>query len=218
MMKKLTLSLLLGAMAVSSVHAEILETAAGVQIGKTVKQAVAFHGARPTAQRSGSAQAAVPVLTAAKGTLTFTAQPLNNETVTLGSTTYTFKTTLSTGPAVANEVLRGADVAASIANLIGAINAASSGGQAAGTTYGTGTTANASATAAAGTGSSLVVAASTAGTSGNGVVSTETSSVGSWGGSTLSGGIAAATTAELSTLLNELRAAMVAKGLIKGGP
>lgn len=198
--------------------AEILETAAGMRVSKSPTQKLGFHGATPTVQRSGSAQAALPVLTAATGLLTFTAQPANNETVTIGATTYTFKTTLSTGPTVANEILRGADAAASVANLIGAINAASSGGQSAGTTYGTGTTANASVTAAAGAGTSVALTAKTAGVAGNSVATTETSTVGSFANATLTGGVDAATIAQITVLVNELRAASVQKGLIKGGP
>lgn len=67
-------------------------------------------------------------------------QPANNDTIQIGLTgflqTYTFKTSLT---GAANEVKIGADVSATAANLKAAINAASGSG----TTYGTGTTANA---------------------------------------------------------------------------
>lgn len=75
------------------------------------------------------------------GRLTFSAVANNNDTVTIGATTYTFKTTLSVGPAVANEVLRGASAATSAINLIRAINLSGT----AATDYGTGTALNASA-------------------------------------------------------------------------
>lgn len=208
------LALLAVAAAPAFASTQIRDTAAGYQLGTTATQPVGFHGASPTAQRAGSAQAALPVLTAATGTLTFTAQPLADETVTLGATTYTFKATLSTGPAVANEVLLGENLAAAKANLISAVNA--SAGE--GTTYGTGTTANASVTAAAGTTSTIVFTAKTSGVAGNSVASTETSTVASFGGATLAGGVDAATIAQITTLVNELRAAEVEKGLIKGAP
>lgn len=82
--------------------------------------------------------------TKSTGTLTQLANPANNETAVVGAKTYTFKTVLT---GAANEVLIGADCAASIANLIAAINGAAG----AGTTYGTGTTANAQAVALVGT-------------------------------------------------------------------
>jgi len=119
---------------------------------------------------------------AATGLLTFTAEPLNNETVVIGATTYTFKTTLT---GAANEVLRGASAATSCANLIAAVTA----GAGIGTTYGTGTTANATATASAGAGTTVVVTALTAGVAGNSIVTTETSTVGSFAAATLLGGL-----------------------------
>lgn len=80
--------------------------------------------------------------TKAGGTLTFASQPANNETVIIGlvgfTRTYTFKTTLSVGPAVVNEVLRGADKFESARNLANAINDDTGEG----TRYATGTTIN----------------------------------------------------------------------------
>lgn len=73
---------------------------------------------------------------AASQTVTFsTAAPANNDTVTVNGRVYTFKTALSTGPAVAYEVLAGADITAAAANLVRAIN--DTGVEA--TNYGTGT-------------------------------------------------------------------------------
>lgn len=120
-------------------------------------------------------------LVSAAGVLTCTANPSNAQTVTLGATTYTFNTVLG----AANSVLIGASLAASLANLVNAINA----GPGSGTTYGTGTTQNASALASVGPASNQVTAtAITPGTSGNSIVSTETLAAGSWTGATLSGG------------------------------
>lgn len=64
-------------------------------------------------------------LASALGTLTFAANNANNETVTIGSTVYTYKTTLT---GAANEILIGADLTASRNNLVAAINATGTGG------------------------------------------------------------------------------------------
>lgn len=70
---------------------------------------------------------------AATGTITSNGTNVsNNDTVTVGATTYTFKTTLT--PA-AGEVLRGATAAASLQNLVDAINGTPGLGN---VTYGTG--------------------------------------------------------------------------------
>ncbi len=70
----------------------------------------------------------------ATGVLTFTGQPNDTETVVIGSTTYTFNTSLGG----ANSVLIGGSTLASMRNLANAVN----GGDGAGTVYGLGTTAN----------------------------------------------------------------------------
>jgi hypothetical protein len=70
----------------------------------------------------------------AEGYIDFAGNVSNNDTVTVGDVTYTFKTAL-TSPAVAGEVLIGADATESAENLIAAIN----GEEGAGTTYSTGT-------------------------------------------------------------------------------
>jgi hypothetical protein len=75
------------------------------------------------------------VMKASQGTVTFSGNPSNNDTVTLGSRVYTYKTALT---GAADEILIGANVTAHAANLKAAVN-----GQAgAGTTYGTGTVAH----------------------------------------------------------------------------
>lgn len=65
------------------------------------------------------------------GALNISQAVTNNDTVTINGVVFTFKTALSTWPAVAWEVLIGADAVASRANLISAIN----GTAWAGTTY-----------------------------------------------------------------------------------
>lgn len=121
-------------------------------------------------------------------TLTFTGNAANSETVVINGQTYTFKTALSTGPTVANEVLVGANTAASIVNLQSAINALPS---QAGLTFGAPTVANAAVYASAVTGTTLIVSASIPGTAGNAVTTTETVANASWGSTTLAGGVAA---------------------------
>lgn len=123
-------------------------------------------------------------LTAAFRSLTLSGVANNNETVTIGSTVYTFKTAL-TGGTTPFEVLIGANAAASVANLVAAINAAAG----AGTTYGTGTTAHPDVTAIDDIGDVVTVTAKVGGIDGNDIVTTETMTNGAWGGATLSGGV-----------------------------
>lgn len=120
---------------------------------------------------------------AASGVYTLSAQPADGDTVTIGSKVYTFKTALSTGPTVANEVLRGAATANSLANLTAAINGAAG----AGTTYSTGTVANTQVTAAV-AGSTVVVTAKVGGATGNTIATTEAGANSSWGAATLASG------------------------------
>jgi hypothetical protein len=127
---------------------------------------------------------------AATGTLTAASNPSNNDTVTIGSRTYTFKTSLTP---TANEVLIGVDASASLDNLIAAINGAAG----AGTTYASGTTAHANVTAAAGTGDTMDVTAKVAGTAGNAIATTETGTNLSWGSATLTGGVNVATNTDV---------------------
>jgi flagellar hook protein FlgE len=86
----------------------------------------------------------------ATGTLTATVNPVNTQTVTIGSQTYTFTTTAPPG-AGSNDVFIGATIAETMANLTDAINAsdAAVGGTAGGAAnqYGTTTAANPDVTA-----------------------------------------------------------------------
>lgn len=117
----------------------------------------------------------------AVGTLTASGVFQNNETVVIGSVTYTFKTALT---GAANEVLIGASAAASLDNLKSAINASAG----AGTTYGTGTTAHPTVTATTNTDTTQVVEAKVTGTDGNSIATTETCANVAWGGATLASG------------------------------
>lgn len=110
----------------------------------------------------------------ATGTLTATSTgPANNETVTIGVQTYTFKTT----PASAYDVEVGDTVAETLANLADAIN---------GELEGTPKNVLVSATS---TSTTVVVTAIEAGTDGNSIATTETCTNASFGGATLSGGV-----------------------------
>jgi hypothetical protein len=130
--------------------------------------------------------------TSATGTITRTATNVsNNDTVTLGSQVYTFKTTLTPAD---YEVLIGADSTASLLNLARAIN--NSGGTP-GTDYQV-PAANASASAGTIVGSTIPVTALTAGTAGNSIALAETSAQLSVSAATLLGGRAEqGTTSEL---------------------
>ena len=121
--------------------------------------------------------------TPATGTLTLGANAANGNNVVLGAKTYTF-----TNPFVdaENNVAVGGNASESLDNLIAAIT----GGAGEGTAYGTGTTANAEATAVAGDGDTLVATAITPGLAGNTIASTTTIGGGSvWTGDHLDGGI-----------------------------
>lgn len=98
-------------------------------------------------------------ISAARATLSFTGQPLNNETVVIGSTTYTF----------GSGVTIGASVAESIDNLVAAI-------------------ADPTVTAKAGVGDTMIVEAVAKGTAGNGIITTTTVTAASWSSATLLGG------------------------------
>jgi flagellar hook protein FlgE len=116
--------------------------------------------------------------------------PTAGQTVTVGGTTYTFASAI-TAQSAANTVLIGSDITSVLANLAGAINASSSGGQAAGTTYSSGTVANTSVTATGSTGDTLSLQALQSGVVGNSYAIASTWSAGSFGGGDLSGGVAA---------------------------
>jgi flagellar hook protein FlgE len=128
--------------------------------------------------------------TDATGVLTVTGNANAGETVTIGGTTYTFVTALSTGPTVPDQVLIDTTGAAgTLANLAAAINGTAGGG----TTYSTGTAANASVTATAAA-TTLSLSASSPGTTGNSIATTTTMADGTFGAATLTGGAAATST------------------------
>ncbi|MDR3405122.1 MAG: hypothetical protein P4L99_21690 [Chthoniobacter sp.] len=209
-MKTHLLSITLALACSAAFAGPIQVTGGGASIGRNTSDKVGFHGAAPSAQRSGSAQAPV-ALTRATGALTIAVQPTANDTFTLGATTYTFKASVST---TANQVKIGSSLAATQTNVVDAINALPGGS---GTEFGSATTANATATAAAAVANVITVTAILPGTAANSAASTSSFTSGSnaWGASTLAGGATTSVDA-VGVLLDELRAALVAKGLIKG--
>jgi hypothetical protein len=120
----------------------------------------------------------------ATGTLTFSGVGTADDTITIGSKTYTLKAAPTT---VANEVLIGASATATAANLIAAINGAAG----AGTAYGSLTTAHPDVIASAGAAGVVEIQAKVAGQAGDAIATTETGSNTSFGSATLTGGIGA---------------------------
>lgn len=120
-------------------------------------------------------------LVAATGTLTATDQPVDGETVTIGTKVYTFQDTLTN---VDGHVKIGASLAASLTNLKNAINGT---GGVPGTDYAAATVAHTLVTATS-TGTTVVVTAKSAGTGGNSIATTATYADASFGGATLTGG------------------------------
>jgi predicted RecA/RadA family phage recombinase len=135
--------------------------------------------------------------TKATGTITSdTTAPSDGDTVTIGTTVYTFKTELTTVPAaVPYEVLIGISAAVALDNLKSAINVTAGEG----TAYGTGTLAHPTVEATTNGNTTQVVQALTAGQAGNDIATTETSSHLAWGAATMSGGSAASTLTKTST-------------------
>lgn len=129
--------------------------------------------------------------TYATGSLTFSGQPANGETFTISGRVYTFVTALTgnvNGQPTGNQILIGANAAASITNAIAAINKTPGSD---GTLYSYGTAANTSVTAS-GDATTLTVTAIQIGADGNSITTTESIANASWGGATLSGGVSGA--------------------------
>lgn len=137
---------------------------------------------------------------------TVNGQPATGDTLTIGGTVYTFRTTLSASPTVANEVHIGTTLQQTMANLAEAVN----GGANIGTDYSTGTVANATVSAVA-SGTTDTLTAKTAGVAGDATVFT--AGAGNTGLMTkspaFSGGLAQVTTP--ITMANDLLSAATAQ-------
>lgn len=117
---------------------------------------------------------------AASGSINFSGNPSDGDTVTVGATTYTFKTEM----AAANDIKLGSSQSDSTATLVKVLN----GTGASGTDYYAGTTTPNASAAASASGSEVSVTAKTAGSAGNSVALAATGSAMSVSGSTLEGG------------------------------
>ena len=124
----------------------------------------------------------VPIGTQATGTLTTSGAFVNNETVTIGTQTYTIKSPFVNA---ANNIDGSGTTAATLDNLKRAIN----GDGVAGTNYGTGTPVS-TVVYALSTATTLDLMAKQGGTAGNVVATTETCASASFGAATLTGGVA----------------------------
>lgn len=127
----------------------------------------------------------------AAGTLTSDATaPADAASVVIGGVTYTFKTTLSTAPAVPYEVLIGGSAAVALDNLKSAINKTAGEG----TAYATGTLIHPSVNATTNTNTTQVVVANVAGGLGDSIAtptpSASPASHMTWGATTLVAGSA----------------------------
>jgi hypothetical protein len=119
----------------------------------------------------------------ASGTLTSDATNVTaNDTVVVGSVTYTFKASVTT---TANEVLIGANAAATLSNLKDAINKVTAGS---GVTYGSLTVINPDVAATTLSATTLALVSKVPGTVGNFIPTTEASTHLSLGGTVLAGG------------------------------
>ena len=121
----------------------------------------------------------------ANNTLSAIANPTAGKNVVIGATTYSFVASLT---GAANEVLVGANTAATLSNLAAAVN----GGAGAGVAYGVGTVANTAANAVA-TANSVTFTAKVAGTTGNAIVTTTSdTNMGFSNAGTMAGGVGSA--------------------------
>lgn len=133
----------------------------------------------------------VDLVAQALGTLTSDAtNPATGGTITIGTQVYTVRTALTT-PAVANEILIGANAAATLDNIKSAVNADPAGE---GTLYSTGTEANEDVIATTNTNTTQVFVARQYGSVGNSIATTETCTHLSFGAATLASGSGTMTT------------------------
>lgn len=116
--------------------------------------------------------------------LTCTGTFSNGETIVIGTTALSKTYTMKTALASANDVLIGANLAASLTNLAAAVN----GSTGIGTTYGTGTLSNMEVTAVP-TATTLTITSIQPGSAGNLILTTETAANASWGASACAGGV-----------------------------
>lgn len=148
---------------------------------------------------SGDAVKATATLTIAGGNINYAKFPSSivtvssvqdGDTVTIGSRTYTAKTTLSTGPTVADEVLIGGSDAVFLDNLLLAVN----NGAGEGTNYSTGTAVHADVIATTNTDSTQTFVSRVIGTANNDLETSSTGGTLTWEDTTLGGGTGSSVT------------------------
>lgn len=153
---------------------------------------VATNLKKPIAADADYVHAAITTAEGVYASGTVTASTVGDgDTVTIGSVTYTFQTSLVDA---ANNVLIGASDATALDNLKSAINATAG----AGTTYGTGTVAHPTVNATTNTDTTQVVVADASGSAGNAIVTTASDASLVWGAATLEGGVDGTTTTTTS--------------------
>lgn len=150
------------------------------------------------------------ISTSSTTTLTVSGSVVNNSVVTIGSTTYKFKTTLSTNPTTANEVLIGANAEASIDNLVLTITH----GATEGTNYSTGTIKNTQVTAVKATASTMTVTALTSGVDGNYIYTTASGNYLAFTGIRMTGGVSYSTWPKINLTSQTWHTMAVADGAL----
>jgi hypothetical protein len=146
-------------------------------------------------------------ITAATGILTLAGIPADGDTVTIGSTVYTWETGAVDA---AFKVKAETSAAVSLVHLVKAINLTG----VEGTDYGAGTTIHPTVSAADGAGDTVDLTAKTLGTAGNSIATTEVGANTSFGAATLTGG--ADGTDVLSSLASLMMTALNATADIAG--
>lgn len=208
MSKPLAALALLSAAATQHPGVGVLRVASAVQdgetvtIGSTVFEADFTSPASVTAGRRAIDLSAAASVVAAARVLTLSGNAVAAETVSMGGVTYTWRASVAT---TANEVLVGANAAASIQNLLAAVNLTAG----AGTTYGSATVINPQ-VSATGDATTVTATAKAKGTVGNSIVVGEAMTNASWASAatTLAGG----TDASAADFTTALKAAIDASG------
>jgi len=147
---------------------------------------------------------------AATSTLTVSGVPNNGATLTLGSVTYTYRTTLSS-PTIANEIKIGASAEATIDNTVLAVTL----GAGIGTNYSTGTVKHPTVTAVKATAATMTVTAIASGNEGNYIYVACTGNYLSLSGIRLTGGVSYSTWPKINLTSEDWHTMAVADGALQ---
>jgi len=178
-----------GAGGATCVIVEILTTKTYIVSGRTVAYTLGENLSNGTVANDADQGAAYPTFNAyipfgavaSKGTLTLAGIPADNDTITIGTKTYTWKTALTP---TEGQVLIGGSAAIALDNLKAAINLAGT----ANTDYKC-AAAHPTVTATTNTNTTQVVVALTTGVAGDLIATTDVSANATWGAATLAGGV-----------------------------